>query len=445
MKKILSAILITMLAFSIICATSVYSATNTIAGENENQIGGGSEASNSLVDPTENQTGSGGSGTSNSTVEPNESGVNWPDLSGAKFNMYKDSGNIKLDITNVSTATLKEFEKYRSNGGPAGNLYVYLSTGTEKFVPSEDNKTFSVDPQFSRLSQNSTSTFKKDLPILYSASLRDDNTCSVDIVCSEIYALNSDVYGSIYGQAYDTNDKLVYKELVPPTKITKPSRESIGNRIKANFYTDNDAEEEQKYGRLKINESSSINQKHAKVYIGKITDESIINNFKNNTADRFEKLVEYAQKKNNVMKTIDITMEDEGTGNYRSQKFYCDLNELDLQRYTYYYVYSYLDGENGKYISFDDIDICECYVSYYHNWRSLTSVTKFDSGDDVDNGNYVYDNISLNDNLAKDDPTTPDGKLPQTGVGVGVTASIVTTTLLTIISFVVYSKNKDLR
>ena len=51
---------------------------------------------------------------------------------------------------------------------------------------------------------------------------------------------------------------------------------------------------------------------------------------------------------------------------------------------------------------------------------------------------------TLNGNLTKD-PTTSNGKLPQTGIGNATTAGIVATIILTIISYVVYSRNKDIR
>ena len=382
---------------------------------------------------TSGGTSTGGSGNqsetpSTGTVE--ENGISWPNLSSAKFSMTKEQAiflDCKLKVTNISTSVVKSFlEAYTTNG-----VYVYLSTDSSSLKLDDPTKSVFDDSKYKKAGTQTGSCDENiTFPVICYSSLRDNNTLDININADEIYARKNEFYGSIYGTAYK-DGKYITKELVPPTKITKPSKETWGNKMKFDFWDDSTY--------VAINEPTSYAQKTGHLIIGQITDDKILDNFRNDTSDKFEKLVEYASAKNNKVTEISLDFsERNGSGGTNQIIETMTTKGLDLKHNAYYYIYSTLDGNNGKYNEVTDVDICRAIV--VDGKKSLQSTKDFGSGSNTDDGNGV----SLNGGLEKD-PTTSNGKLPQTGMSNAVTAGIAATVLLTIVSYVVYSKNKDIR
>ena len=378
-------------------------------------------------------TSTGGSGNqsetpSTGTVE--ENGISWPNLSSAKFSMTKEQVvflECKLKVTNISTSVVKSFlEAHISNA-----VYVYLSNDSSSLKLDDATKSVTDDSKYKKSgAQIGLYDENVTFPVICSTLLRDNNTLDININADELYARNCDFYGSVYGSTYK-DGKYITKELVPPTKITKPSKETWGNKMQFDFWDDRTY--------VAVNEPTSYVQQSGHLVIGQITDDKIFDNFRNNTSDKFEKLVEYASAKNN--KVTEITLDfskRSGSGGTNQIIETMSAKGLDLKHDAYYYIYSTLDGNNGKYNEVTDVDICRARV--IDGKKSLFSTKDFGRGSNTDDGNGV----SINGGLEKD-PTTSNGKLPQTGMSNAVTAGIAATVLLTIVSYVVYSKNKDIR
>ena len=369
---------------------------------------------------------------STGTVE--ENGISWPNLSSAKFSMTKEQAvflRCELKITNISTSTVKAF----LDSDYSTEIYAYISNDSSSLKLADTTKSPSSDPKYKKSGTESGSYDENvTFPVICYSTLKDNNTMDISINADELYARNAEFYGSIYGTAFK-DGKYITKELVAPSKISKPALEALGNRIKATVHDASSS-----LGTyFAVNEPTSATQKTGKVVIGKITDDSILANFRNNTSNKYQKLLEYAKGKPNNIKESAIDFSDRN-GSGGTNGFARNLNAgmLDLQDNAYYYVYSILEGNNGKYITVEDVDICQATAN--SSVKTLISATDFGQGSNTDDGNGV----SLNGGLEKD-PTTSNGKLPQTGMSNAVTAGIAATVLLTIVSYVVYSKNKDIR
>lgn len=365
---------------------------------------------------------------STGTVE--ENGISWPDLSSAKFSLTKEQAvflRCELKVTNISTSVVKSFlEANISN-----DVYVYLSNDSSSLKLDDATKSVTEDSKYKK-SGTQTGSYDENVtfPVICYSSLRDNNTLDININADELYARNSDFYGSIYGTAYK-DGKYITKELVPPTKIAKPEKEAWGNRMQFDFWSENTY--------VAINEPTSYSQQSGHLIIGQITDDKIFDNFRNNTSDKFEKLVEYASAKKNLTAEVELDFSKRnGSGGTNQIIETMSTKGLDLKHDAYYYIYSTLDGNNGKYNEITDVDICR--ASVIDGKKALYSTKDFGRGSNTGDGN----NVSLNGGLEKD-PTTSNGKLPQTGMSNAVTAGIAATVLLTIVSYVVYSKNKDIR
>lgn len=406
-----------------------------VPGQDENTTsGGGSSGGGSSEQPStggESGSGSGSSSETPSTGTIEEGGISWPNISSAKFTMTKEQSvflDAKLVVTNVSTSTIKAFnEKYSTN-----SIYAYFSKDSSSLKLEDSSVLPSKDPKMKPSLPTEAGHYdeKISFPVICYTTLLDNNTMSVSINADELYAIDSDFYGSLYATVYD-NGTYITKELVAPKKITKPNQESWGNRIKFSFF------ESETY--VAINEPTSYAQQSGNLYIGKITDDSIFDNFRKNKSDMFEKLAQYASAKNNLTAETKLDFSNRiGSGGTNQFVKTMKANDFNLQDGAYYYVYATLDGVNGKYKAVTDVDICRAQVNPDGN-KALISTKDFGQGSNTGDGNSV-----LNGNLTKD-PTTPDGKLPQTGVSEGILAMIAATAILTGVSFIVYSKNKDLR
>lgn len=388
--------------------------------------GGGSGSGSGTSSGT--GSGSGSGTTSGGTVE--ENGISWPNLSGAKFSMTKEQAvflDTELRVTNASTSAIKTFSEQSGSHG----IYVYISKDTSALTLADPTKSISQDPKYLQTAKVGNYDENLTFPVICSTTLKDNNTLDIYVNADELYARADDFYGSIYGAIYK-DGKYIIKQLLAPTKIVKPSPEVWGNRITFSFFDD------ETY--VAINEPTSYAQQSGTFYIGKITDDSIFDNFRNNRSDQFDKLAEYASSKKNLTAETKLDFSGRhGSGGTNQIVKTMKANDFNLENGAYYYVYATLDGANGKYKTVTDVDICKATV-IDNGKKSLTSTKDFGQGSNTGDGN----NVNLNGNLTKD-PTTPDGKLPQTGVSQGVLAMIAAAAILTGVSYVVYSKNKDLR
>ena len=176
------------------------------------------------------------------------------------------------------------------------------------------------------------------------------------------------------------------------------------------------------------------------IKIGKITDISILQKIQNQNVNGFADLLNYAKSSSAMYDKVVDTEKNSTMLEYTAGENYGNtlIDLKNVEDKAYYYLYVKTDSENGKYVSNEAVTLAQASVPI--NWfLFFYGSSDFQWTDWGTDGNGV-----LNGNLTKD-PTIPDGKLPQTGVSEGILAMIAATAILTGISFVVYSKNRDLR
>ena len=146
--------------------------------------------------------------------------------------------------------------------------------------------------------------------------------------------------GDIYFQIVDTylpegSSKYASKVVFKKTKLERPTYK-LGTKTYAYFFDD--------YTSTYVYVPNRATDRKMNVKIGKISDVNILRSIKNQENGCMEKLLEYAKKSEPMYNgTLNIGRNDTITTN------------LDLIQREYYYVYTTLDDENGKYYPIEDI------------------------------------------------------------------------------------------
>lgn len=161
------------------------------------------------------------------------------------------------------------------------------------------------------------------------------------------------------------------------------------------------------------------------IKIGKMTDDEILKNIKNNNANAMTNLLNYAKNADAIF---------ENTYSFGTTNPTVPQN-VGIKDQEYYFVYVELEDENGKYYPVEDVELYQASIS--GNTVKLLNHTDRDfvysvSGDDETN-------INTGDNNVKDN-TIATGKIPQTGVS----ATIITLILAfaVVAGFIAYKTTK---
>lgn len=157
--------------------------------------------------------------------------------------------------------------------------------------------------------------------------------------------------------------------------------------------------------------------------IGKITSDDILRAFKNEpSTTAYAKLLAYA-KKEKAMATGSIT---EAGADYNL------VNNLNIEKDGYYFIYMSADTENGKYNELEDVAIYR-----ESNQKEGNAIVHFDFAEIK-----VEDKI----NSGREDNTTATGTIPQTGVSYVIGA--ITVSIILVGGMVAnnqYKKYKDIK
>ncbi len=385
--------------------------------------GGGSSGGGSSEQPStggESGSGSGsesGSGSGESTGGTAIVEDGWADFSKAKFEVKKDgTSSANLYITGVTS--LPE---------SANDFHLFITESANK--PTIDGKNVDGVEYTKGLYVN----FDKNNP----------NTLVIPNM-EKYVELNKDYYFSIV-QDKDLKTSPYYElKLVSyGTKMVRPEEPKYTDFFFATFTS---YDSDQIVTTLTHDEG---NARKMQVKIGKITDISILKKIQNKDSNGFASLLNYSKSASAIYdKVLNCDYDGKYAGyaieycsgsadNYNLGHEVIDLSKVEDG--AYYYLYVKTDDENGKYYSYEGITLALGKVPNGKQFLHYYGSDDFKWADWGTDGNGV-----LNGNLTKD-PTTPDGKLPQTGVSEGILAMIAATAILTGVSFIVYSKNKDLR
>ena len=175
---------------------------------------------------------------------------------------------------------------------------------------------------------------------------------------------------------------------------------------------------------------ASQNNRKFEIKIGKITNNEILKNIKNQDASGFSDLLNFAKSDSGIYNdNLNADKDDTFAIEYNAYKD--TENEViklnNLENDAYYYLYIKLDDENGKYVSNEAVTLAKASTFENGNWSMLfygTSDFKW-----TDLGSVNTDN------------TTANGVLPQTGASYIIIMVIGIIGILGVIAAVKYRKN----
>ncbi len=261
---------------------------------------------------------------------------------------------------------------------------------------------------------------------------------------NNILEKNGDIYLSIVEEQEDlskSEKSYINKTILENKRIERIEQNGLTKRIYATVF---DLTDNKKDNLIFVNEPHSKERK-LNVYVGKVTDVSILNAIKNKESDGMSKLLNYAKNNSNESNKYTLTRQNEYTGTYLSSEL---INNASFDIGEYYYMYYVLDNENGKYTSVEDIGL------FYANANSKTSYLssqedsrfkweEFDVEDnntnqeENNNQNNTQQDIQKPNNENNNDDTVAKEPIPHTGLGIGL---LIFISAIFIIVIVMYKK-----
>ena len=175
--------------------------------------------------------------------------------------------------------------------------------------------------------------------------------------------------------------------------------------------------------------SKNKNARKAKIKIGKITDDTILNKYKKNPISTTDELILFAKKDSGIFNNV--LSKDEAFYNMsfrNGTQLFDGINKLE--RGKYYYIYLSTDDEDGKYKHQEAITIAQAnnMIEKLNIWDLFL---------------YGDEKFKWSEETITNDNTTAKGRLPQTGESylsyISVTGIFAT---LGILTYKIYRKNK---
>lgn len=324
----------------------------------------------------------------------------WTDFSNAKAEVSKNADgygtgwSYSLKITGIK---LNESSRY----------HVYIKSGNEQLDVKKDD---------------------------FCVVSNDGSVSLVNASLKRAYELNKDVY------CYIVEAKGLEESEPHKIKLPRLNQHTLGNRIKAYFFTDRT--------NIELYEDSAVNNtRKVKVKIGNITDKNILLSIKNGEKNSLQKLLDYAKSAKSIY-TGTITL---GNSEAITSKF-------NLINDEYYYVYMEMDDEGGKYYPVEDVSLYQalvnneiklnCLYDYLSNefkWNIENGTTTVTPTDTTKTPTSSTDNNKTSTTTKTDDKTMASGKLPQTGIGIGLILLIIVSVSGLIFAYFKYDRLKGIK
>ena len=231
--------------------------------------------------------------------------------------------------------------------------------------------------------------------------------------------------------AYIVKGRMGYKNTFSlvdgPTKLERPESLPNGKRIKVSFNQDSTS--------YFINQYAYYTKlygtdRKVEFYLGKIEDPTILKKLSNTEADAHDILYAYAKNNNNYLYSGSFDTGTTSVLNYNLFKDYTGFKNGE-----YYFVYYKLDDENGKYVEMDDV---QAYTVTNQGFldRFITYTAKEEEKTTEEVPSEKTD---------KTDETVASGKLPQTGLTIGLSTVLIIVIGLAISVYFKYNKLKDIK
>ena len=177
-------------------------------------------------------------------------------------------------------------------------------------------------------------------------------------------------------------------------------------------------------GNIIIHEPFSKGRKLT-VKIGKIEDKNILKAIRNKETTGMSSFLNYAKQQTNGKVYTAIS---DGTPITK-----IEIGDIELNKNEYYYAYFSIDNENGKYVDVEDAMLYQpLIIDEEDPWLISMNDDRFKWYESDDSTPTV---TPAPEEDGKDDTTMKTDKLPQTGVGIGLTLSILLVALFGVVMF----------
>lgn len=265
-----------------------------------------------------------------------------------------------------------------------------------------------------------------------SAIIKNEDTLTTNL--RKAYELNKDVYCYIiekkenkYGTPYEI-------------KLPRLKQHNLGSRINAFFLSN-------KTSMFFYEGNSTDNGRNIKVKIGTIEDNNILLSIKNGETNCLQKLLDYSKSANSIY-----------TGTVPLGESKSITSNLKLTNGSYYYVYMTMQDDSGKYYPVEDVSLYQAlvdnsignnlfdYLSSEFKWNIENTTTPETPSDTTQTPNPSTDNNKTPTTTTKtDDKTMASGKIPQTGIGIGLISLIIISVCGLIFAYFKYDKLKGIK
>ncbi len=334
--------------------------------------------------------------------EDSQDGLTWTDFSKAKVKLVREDYDRGYYIV---VSNMEQLE----HGTVDSRIYdIYVSTDISD-VPQLDNMS---------LTSNEWTTVNSLNSIMY-----DKNNEIAIPILSKDYELSSEYLYIWVREKQRVDGEWKFKMQLEAIKVNRLNLPPLGTRINASF--SDDATSISLYGFYSNASKGKINYK-----IGIITDKSILRSIKNGEANCFEKLMQYAKNANNS-----------STGSLAIGRSASILQKLNLVDGAYYFVYTELNTENGKFYSLEDVNLYKANNYYSTAGTHINSLLNYLDDDFVWNLSDEQTPIPSTPEEPVDDTVSKE-KLPNTGKTIIIAIAII---WVIVIGTIAYKKYRNLR
>lgn len=328
--------------------------------------------------------------------------------------IFTDFSNAKYETTlNWTTETL-QITGIKPNTDNYTNYYYYMITSNSSKPNIVMKSNGKVDLENT---SNSLESFivNSDENYIYTRNISKYAELNQDLY---IWILQETKLGNSY---YDTNGNYVgysTKFVVEDKKITRaelPKLNLILQTFSIGYWNSTTSNESDNYTHINFNFPSDTENRKFTIKIGKVTDSSILSKIQNNDYAGITELLTYAKSHDSIYSQ---TLTTTSTAYFRSDTTLFDGNKL-LENKAYYYIYIEFDDENGKYYPIEGVTLGQAWLASASDSWDLWAYTSSD---------FQWDNLSstpTDTTEKKEDTTVASGKLPMTGIEVGLVLIII--------------------
>lgn len=240
--------------------------------------------------------------------------------------------------------------------------------------------------------------------------------------------LNSDLYFWLLEEYEDSNSIKHKAFIIKGEKLVKPEPPKYASCFFATFMTYDNTQ-------LVFN-LPLMNANKVDIKIGKIDNINILKKLKANSSDSFAELNKYVKTASSIYSnklTLDSFLGYEADAESNNPI----INLQNIQDGEYYYLYTKVDDDDGKYVSYEGLTIAQASIPSNNNWYLFFLGDKDFKWKDFDEST---DGTPID---KKDDTLAPDKEMPKTGENALIITTIALFTLISVVSINRFKKYRD--